>query len=30
VKNEASKGFVEAIKMLEHFWQVVTFPNAAA
>ena len=30
VKNEAGKGFVEAIKMLEHFWQVVTFPNAAA
>jgi CheY-like chemotaxis protein len=30
VKNEAGKGFVEAIKMLGHFWQVVTFPNAAA
>ena len=30
VKNEAGKGFVEAIKMLEYFWQVVTFPNAAA
>lgn len=27
VKHEAGKGFVEAVKMLEHFWHVVTFPN---
>ncbi len=27
VKHEAGKGFIEAVKMLEQFWHVVTFPN---
>lgn len=30
VKQEAGKGFVEAIKMLKYFWQVVTLPNPKA
>lgn len=28
VKQEAGKGFIEAVKMLEQFWHVVTFPNS--
>jgi len=30
VKHEAGTGFIEAIKMLQQFWRVVTLPNAGA
>jgi len=30
VKYEAGKGFIDAVKMLRQFWQVVTFPYPRA